>query len=86
MRHNPFPTLRPAATQTLPGNDHFEPSHHLWGREEIDALTLAFAARRPLLVRGEAGVGKSQIARAAAAVMYAGPPLVEVIHPRFEAL
>ncbi|WP_089417078.1 AAA family ATPase [Vitreoscilla filiformis] len=86
MRHNPFPALRPAATQTLPGNDHFEPSHHLWGREEIDALTLAFAARRPLLVRGEAGVGKSQIARAAAAVMYAGPPLVEVIHPRFEAL
>ncbi len=86
MRHNPFPAIQPGATETLPGNDHFEPSHHLWGREEIDALTLAFAARRPLLVRGEAGVGKSQIARAAAAVMYEGTPLVEVIHPRFEAL
>jgi MoxR-like ATPase len=86
MRHNPFTAIPPGTAQPLPGNDHFEPSHHLWCREEIDALTLAFAARRPLLVRGEAGVGKSQIARAAAAVMHDAAPLVEVIHPRFEAL
>lgn len=37
-------------------------------------------------MRGEAGSGKSQIARAAAAVMGSGEPLCEVIHPRFEAL
>ena len=83
---NPFPTLQPDDTTALPGNDHFEPAHHLWSEPEIHALTLAFAARRPLLVRGEAGVGKSQIARAAAKVLHDGQPLVEVIHPRFEAL
>ena len=53
---------------------------------EIEALTLALAARRPLLVRGEAGSGKSQLARAAAKQLASGPPWVEVIHPRFEAL
>jgi MoxR-like ATPase len=37
-------------------------------------------------VRGEAGSGKSQIARAAAKVLGSEQPLVEVIHPRFEAL
>lgn len=83
---NPFPALQPGSTATLSGNDHFESAHHLWSESEIHALTLAFAARRPLLVRGEAGVGKSQIARAAAQVLYDGQPLVEVIHPRFEAL
>jgi MoxR-like ATPase len=83
---NPFPSLQHGNTTALPGNDHFEPAHHLWSEPEIHALTLAFAARRPLLVRGEAGAGKSQIARAAAVALQCGDPLVEVIHPRFEAL
>ena len=39
---------------------------HLFGREEILAVNAALAAGRPLLVRGEPGTGKSQLARAAA--------------------
>lgn len=39
---------------------------HVLAAEEIDAVNAALAARRPLLVRGEPGIGKSQLARAAA--------------------
>lgn len=58
-------------------------AHH-WSAPERDAVTLAMACGRPLLVRGEAGSGKSQLARAVAAEM--GCELLEeVIHARFEA-
>lgn len=40
-------------------------SWHLWRPGEINAITLALAAQRPLLVLGEPGSGKSQLARAA---------------------
>lgn len=83
---NPFVELRLGSELQLAATDRFPAAGHLWGQGEIDALILAWAARRPLLVRGEAGSGKSQIARAAAAVLGEDPPLVEVIHPRFEAL
>jgi MoxR-like ATPase len=39
---------------------------HLLGVREIRAVNAAIAAGRPLLVRGEPGIGKSQLARAAA--------------------
>lgn len=39
---------------------------HLWKPAEINAITLALACERPLLVRGEPGTGKTQLARAAA--------------------
>lgn len=39
---------------------------HVFDQQEIDAIDAAIAARRPLLVRGEPGIGKSQLARAAA--------------------
>jgi MoxR-like ATPase len=39
---------------------------HLLGASEIHAVNAAIAAGRPLLVRGEPGTGKSQLARAAA--------------------
>lgn len=83
---NPFLDLQADTDDSLDEGDRFPAAGHLWSQPEIDALILAFAARRPLLVRGEAGSGKSQIARAAAAVTGCGQPLVEVIHPRFEAL
>ena len=83
---NPFIDLREGSELPLPSTDRFPAAGHLWDQREIDALVLAWAARRPLLVRGEAGSGKSQIARAAAAVLGDAPLLVEVIHPRFEAL
>ncbi len=39
---------------------------HVFDQREIDAIDAALAARRPLLVRGEPGIGKSQLAHAAA--------------------
>ncbi|MEO5370723.1 MAG: MoxR family ATPase [Magnetococcus sp. DMHC-1] len=42
---------------------------HLLGVEEIHALNASMAAGRPLLVRGEPGTGKSQLARAAARLL-----------------
>jgi MoxR-like ATPase len=83
---NPFLDLKHGDQTGLAAGSRFTPAGHLWSQREIDALILAAAARRPLLVRGEAGSGKSQIARAAAQLLNAGEPLVEVIHPRFEAL
>lgn len=83
---NPFVSLRAGTTTALAQDDRFEAAGHMWSQPEIDALILAHAARRPLLVRGESGSGKSQLARAAAAVRGGQAPLVEVIHPRFEAL
>lgn len=83
---NPFIGLRVGSAFDLSASDRHPPAGHLWGQPEIDALILAWATRRPLLVRGEAGSGKSQIARAAAKILASEPPLIEVIHPRFEAL
>ncbi|MDD5271507.1 MAG: MoxR family ATPase [Methylovulum sp.] len=83
---NPFIDLKAEKTEILTQCNRFPTAGHYWSQPEIDALIFAFAARRPLLVRGEAGSGKSQIARAAAKHLKADCPLVEVIHPRFEAL
>ncbi|MCU0753811.1 MAG: MoxR family ATPase [Xanthomonadales bacterium] len=71
-------------TALSPQPPQFEQSYHQWSQIELDALTLAHAVRRPLLVRGEPGVGKTQIARAIAVVN--GWMLHRVtIRPRFEA-
>ena len=45
---------------------------HLFDQKDIDALAAAEASRRPLLVRGEPGVGKSQLAVAAAVALKRG--------------
>ncbi len=42
---------------------------HVFEQQSIDAVNAALAAGRPLLVRGEPGTGKSQLARAAAKVL-----------------
>ena len=57
---------------------------HQWSQNEIDALHLALACERPLLVRGEPGTGKTQLARAAAVALdwHLHPVTVS---PRFEA-
>lgn len=39
---------------------------HFFDQADIDAINTAIATSRPLLVRGEPGIGKSQLARAAA--------------------
>jgi len=54
-------------TVTIPadgGTTH--PTQHLFDADSIDAIDAALAAGRPLLVRGEPGIGKSQLALAAA--------------------
>ena len=70
--------------QRISATDHLDKTVHQWSEAEIDALTLAISARRPLLVRGEPGTGKTQLARAAADQL--GWALhATTIHPRFEA-
>src|SRR3954471_12210395 len=51
--------------------------YHLFDPESALAIRAALAARRPLLVRGEPGVGKTQLALAAASVFKR--PLVEKV-------
>ncbi|MEM7391059.1 MAG: MoxR family ATPase [Verrucomicrobiota bacterium] len=42
---------------------------HVFNQRSLHAVNAALAARRPLLVRGEPGTGKTQLARAAAKVL-----------------
>lgn len=39
---------------------------HIFEQDDLDAIRAALLAKRPLLLRGEPGVGKSQLAKAAA--------------------
>lgn len=68
----------------LEADDRFPLAWHYWSQSERMALLQAWASGRPLLIRGEAGCGKSQLARAVAAVLHV-KLIPEVIHPRFEA-
>jgi MoxR-like ATPase len=62
-------TLADGTARRLDGSDGHAPSWHLWKKSEVNAISAALAAQRPLLVRGEPGTGKSQLARAAAAAL-----------------
>lgn len=72
-----------APTHLLPEPRYAE-AWHRWSEHEVRAVVQAWASGRPLLVRGEAGCGKSQIARALS-ILLEVPLEAEVIHPRFEA-
>lgn len=50
----------------LPASDTLPESVHVFDRDSVEAINAAISAKRPLLIRGEPGVGKSQLARAAA--------------------
>jgi MoxR-like ATPase len=51
----------------LPGRQGLPKRFHKFDEESIYAVNTALAAQRPLLVRGEPGVGKTQLAEAVAA-------------------
>ena len=57
---------KPNKPVPLPRQGALPPDVHDFEQDSIDAINTALAARRPLLIRGEPGVGKSQLARAAA--------------------
>lgn len=67
----------------LPKLGSWPPAVHVFAPQERDALLAAEAANRPLLVRGEPGTGKSQLARAAA-VARGRLFLSVVVHARTE--
>ncbi len=54
---------------TIEEQGGLEKTFHVFEDKDIDAINGALAARRPLLVRGEPGIGKSQLARAAAQLL-----------------
>lgn len=84
MTPSPLQTLQPGQVSHLTEPRDLRPAWHRWSQREIDAITLALAAQRPLLLRGEPGCGKTQLARAAANVL--GWRLhTAVIHARYEA-
>lgn len=58
-----------SAPQALPAYGAQPAGVHVFDRPSVDAIHAALAAGRPLLVRGEPGSGKSQLARAAAAAL-----------------
>jgi MoxR-like ATPase len=72
------------STSTSKHADPDQDSAHKWSAPELMAVAQAWASARPLLVRGEAGCGKSQLAKALAKSLNV-PLFHETVHPRFEA-
>ncbi len=61
-----FLNIKPNHKVDLPAIGDAPDQVHVFGEDSIGAVNAAIAARRPLLVRGESGTGKTQLARAAA--------------------
>ncbi|MEW6220411.1 MAG: AAA family ATPase [Thermodesulfobacteriota bacterium] len=75
--------IKPGHTTTLPRVGTWPETRHVFDEASIWAVNAALAAQRPLLVRGEPGSGKSQLARAAAKEL--GRAFVPaVVHSRSE--
>jgi MoxR-like ATPase len=64
-----FLPVSAAGVVKLPRIGGMTESAHVIDKESIDAINAALATRRPLLIRGEPGTGKSQLARAAAVLL-----------------
>lgn len=61
-----FLAVNPGHVEHLPVPGSSLSAAHVFEKAHIDAINAALGAGRPLLVRGEPGIGKSQLARAAA--------------------
>ena len=61
--------ITPHKKYTLPAYGTWKPSVHVFDERTANALTAAWLSERPLLVRGDPGTGKSQLARAAAVAL-----------------
>ncbi|MBK8259670.1 MAG: MoxR family ATPase [Polyangiaceae bacterium] len=61
-----FVDCKPGDTIQLPDRGDMEKAAHVINEDSIEAVNAALSTGRPLLVRGEPGTGKSQLARAAA--------------------
>jgi MoxR-like ATPase len=72
-----------STTVRLPPEDTWGEAWHRFDEKSVWALRAAIASGRPLLLRGEPGIGKSQLARAAAAVLRV-PLLAHVVDERSE--
>jgi MoxR-like ATPase len=66
---NVYLDVEPGAMVSLPARGTFPAQVHVFEPDAINAVNAALAARRPLLVRGEPGTGKSQLASASAMAM-----------------
>ncbi len=78
-----IPDIQAGQRIRLPATGSWPESVHLFGERDAWAIKAAVAAGRPLLVRGKPGVGKSQLARAAAEAS-GRLFLSEVVHSRSE--
>jgi len=61
-----FLDVAPGRARTLKAMGTRKAVPHIFEQEDIDVVNSAIATRRPLLLRGEPGMGKSQLARAVA--------------------
>ena len=68
---------------SLPPQDTWPPTHHRFDEESVRAVQTALDIGRPLLLRGEPGIGKSQLARAVAVELKV-PFLYHVVDERSE--
>lgn len=73
-----------AAQPNLPLTPHANCPHYVMEPATLDAVRLAWAARRPLLVAGEPGCGKTQLALALACAWQV-PLLRHTVHARTQA-
>ncbi|MDD3482748.1 AAA family ATPase [Azovibrio restrictus] len=78
-----IPPIGDAEVVALPAQGSWPEAVHQFDEHSALAVRAALAAQRPLLIRGEPGVGKSQLARAAA-VKLGWVLLSEVVHARSE--
>jgi len=76
--------IRAGHIEPLPPRGVLPAQTHIFDQPSIFAINAALASRRPLLVRGEPGIGKSQLARAAARCLKR-PYLELVVDARTEA-